>query len=114
MLASSNSSQPWRGALLTGSFTTEYFAGETLYDVLRRRAPQYLRPRPTPGATINGHSDPLAIYIDGNFAGPAEDVLPLIPAYTVFSVDRISATEAAIKFGPKHANGALLVHLVRN
>lgn len=113
MLASSNSAHPWRGSLHTGSFTTEYFSGESLYDVLRLRVPQYLRPRPTPGTEFSGQSDPLAIYIDGNFAGSAVDVLPLIPAYTVFSVDRISATEAAIKFGPKHSNGALLVHLVR-
>jgi len=111
MLASSSNSNLTRGVLLTGSFTTEYFGGETLYDVLRRRAPQYLRPRPTPGAELTGQNDPLAIYIDGNFAGSA-DVLQLIPAYTVFSVDRLSATEAAMKFGPKHSNGALLVHLV--
>jgi hypothetical protein len=111
MLASTSNSNVTRGVLLTGSFTTEYFGGETLYDVLRRRAPQYLRPRPTPGAELTGQNDPLAIYIDGNFAGSA-DVLQLIPAYTVFSVDRISASEAAMKFGPKHSNGALLVHLV--
>jgi hypothetical protein len=109
MLASSSSDRSTRGVLYTGSFTTEYFGGETLYDVLRRRAPQYLHPRPTPGAELTGRSDPLAIYIDGNFAGSA-DVLQLIPAYTVFSVDRISSSEAAIKFGPKHSNGALLVH----
>jgi hypothetical protein len=113
MLASSSSARPWRGVLYTGSFQTEYFSGETLFDVLRRRAPQYLRPRPTPGAELTGQSDPLAIYIDGNFAGSA-DVLQLIPAYTVFSVDRLSATEATMKFGPKHSNGALVVHLVRN
>ena len=113
MLASSNSSQPWRGVLYTGSFQTEYFSGETLYDVLRRRAPQYLRPRPTPGAELTGRSESLSIYIDGNFAG-SPDVLQLIPAYTVFSVDRLSATEAAMKFGPQHSNGALLVHLVKN
>ena len=111
MFASSSSDRSTRGVIYTGSFTTEYFGGETLYDVLRRRAPQYLHPRPTPGAELTGRSDPLAIYIDGNFAGSA-DVLQLIPAYTVFSVDRISASEAAIKFGPKHSNGALLVHLV--
>ena len=113
MLGSSSSSHPWRGVIYTGSFQTEYFSGETLYDVLRRRAPQYLRPRPTPGGEITGHNDPLAIYIDGNFAGSA-DVLQLIPAYTVFSVDRLSGTEAAMKFGPQRSNGALVVHLVRD
>jgi hypothetical protein len=112
MLASSSSASPSRGVLYTGSLQTEYFSGETLYDVLRRRAPQYLRPRPTPGAELTGRSDPLAIYIDNNFAGSA-DVLQLIPAYTVFSVDRLSATEAAMKFGPSHSSGALVVHLVR-
>ena len=111
--ASSSPTRPGRGVRLTGSFTTEYFSGETLFDVLRLRAPLYLRPRPIPGQEFTaGGSDPFAVYIDNNFAG-GPDVLELIPAYTVFSVERISATEAAMKFGPKHSNGAILVRLVR-
>jgi len=111
--ASSSTSRPGRGVILTGSFSTEYFSGETLFDVLRLRAPLYLRPRPIPGQEfIGGGGDPVAVYIDNNFAGGYEP-LQSIPAYAVFSVDRISATEAAMKFGPRHSNGAILVRLVR-
>jgi hypothetical protein len=107
----SSDSRPTRGVLYTGSLTTEYFSGETLFDVLRRRAPQYLRSRPSPGAELTGRADPIDVYIDGNFSGSL-DVLQLIPAYMVMSVDRMSPTEAAIKLGPRHSGGALMVRLV--
>ncbi len=108
----SSGARPTHGHLLTGSFATEYFSGETLYDVLRRRAPLYLRPRPMVGAELTGRNEPIAVYIDGNFAGSLE-VLQSLPAYVVFAVDRMSASEATIKFGPKHDSGALIVTLVR-
>ena len=108
----SSDARPSHGHLRTGTFATEYYSGETLYDVLRRRAPLYLRPRPTPGAEINGRNDPIAVYIDGNFAGSIE-ALQSIPAYVVVSVDRMSAAEATLKFGPRHDSGALIVTLVR-
>ena len=96
---------------MTGSFKTEYFGGESLYDVLRRRASLYLNARPNPSALLSNHQDPIAVYIDGSYSG-ALDVLQLIPAHEVFSVKRISAADAAIRFGPKHNSGALLVTLV--
>ena len=102
-----------RGTFRTGTFTTDYFAGETLFDALRRRAPLYLRPRPNPTGELTGRNDPLAVYINGSFSGSI-DVLQLIPAFEVFSVDRINASEAAVKFGPKHSSGALVVTLVRH
>ena len=102
-----------RGHFLTGSFSTEYFGGETLYDVLRRRAPLYLRPRPNPSMELTGRADPMAVYLDGNFSGSVE-VLQSIPAHEVFSVTKMSAVEAATRFGPKHNSGALLVRLVRH
>jgi hypothetical protein len=101
------------GHFVTGSFTTEYFGGETLYDALRRRAPLYLRPRANPAGGLTTPADPVAVYIDGSFSGSL-DVLQLIPAYEVVSVDRLSAVEAAIRYGPKHSGGALLVKLVRH
>jgi len=106
------SSTPLRGHMLTGSFTTEYYAGETLHDVLRRRLPLYLRPRTASGADIPGRGDPVAVYINGSFSGSL-DVLSLIPASEVFSVQRMSGSEALIRFGPKHNSGALLVTLIR-
>jgi hypothetical protein len=99
------------GHILTGSFLTPYYSGETIYDVLRRRAPLYLRSRPTAASQLNGHDDPLAVYINGAFSGSVE-VLQSIQAYDVLSVSRMSAGEAAIRFGPKHSSGALLVTLV--
>ena len=111
--AASEAAASGRGTLLTGTFTTEYFTGETLFDVLRRRAPLYLRPRPNPSAEMLSRMDPIAVYINGSFSGSLE-VLQSIPAYEVFAVDRISAADAAIKFGPKHTSGALLVTLVRH
>jgi len=99
-----------RGQILTGSFMTEYFAGESLYDVLRVRAPLYLRVRPNPSAELTNRADPLAVYVDGLFSG-STDVLQLIPAHDVYSVKRLSAADAAIRFGPKHNSGALLVTL---
>jgi hypothetical protein len=112
-LGSASSNSAVRGHILTGSFTSEYYGGETLYDVLRRRAPLYLRPRGLPSAEIAGRADPIAVYINGSFSGSL-DVLSTIPAYTVFSVDRISATDATVRYGAKHNSGALLVWLVRN
>ena len=102
-----------RGSFTTGSFTTEYFGGETLYDVLRRRAPLYLRPRGNPSGEAMGRTDPVAVYIDGSYSGSV-DVLQLIPAYEVVAVDRISAVDASIRYGPKHSGGALLVKLIRH
>lgn len=111
--ASSTGSAAGRGHLLTGTFLTEYFTGETLYDVLRRRAPIYLRARPNPSAELGGRgADPIAVYIDGSFSGSI-DVLSLIPASEVFSVQRISETDATVRFGPRHSSGALLVRMVR-
>ena len=101
------------GQLLTGSFLTPYFSGETLYDVLRRRVPLYLRTRPNPASELTGRDDPIAVYINGSFSGSLE-VLQSIQAYDVFSVNRMSPSEAAIRFGPKHTGGALLVTLVRH
>jgi hypothetical protein len=112
-LATSGATTSSRGHILTGSFSTEYFGGETLFDVLRRRAPLYLRSRPSPSAELTGRADPIAVYIDGSFSGSL-DVLQLIPAYEVFSVQRITAVEAATRYGPKHGGGALLVTLVRH
>ena len=113
LVSAANDASSGRGSFLTGSFTTEYFGGETLYDVLRRRAPLYLRPRANPSGEIFGRNDPIAVYINGNFSGSL-DVLQLIPAHEVFSVDRIGAAEAAIKYGPRNTSGALLVTLVRH
>ena len=113
MFASSSSGGLTRGVLLTGTHTTEYFGGESLYDVLRLRAPLYLKPRPDIGIERSMRSDPLAVYIDGTFAGTWE-VLQLVPAYTVHSVDRLSATEAALRFGSnKNSSGAVVVTTVR-
>ena len=102
-----------RGTLITGSLPTEYYGGETLYDVLRRRAPLYLHSRPNPSAEMISRTDPLAVYVNGAFSGSIE-VLQSLPAYEVFSVERLSPAEAAIRYGPKHSGGALLVRLVRH
>jgi hypothetical protein len=102
-----------RGHILTGSFSTEYFGGETLYDVLRRRAPIYLRARPNPATELTGRADPISVFLDGNFVGSLE-VLQSIPAYEVVSVTRITEVEAVTRFGAKHNSGALLVSLVRH
>jgi hypothetical protein len=101
-----------RGTMITGSFITEYFNGETLHDVLRRRAPLYLRARPNPSADLTGRADPIAVYINRSFSGSLE-VLQSIPASEVFSVERISAVDAVSRYGSKHNSGALLVTLVR-
>ena len=112
-LATSGEAGSGRGQLLTGNFTVEYFSGETLLDVLRRRAPLYLRPRPNPSMDATGRADPVAVYINGNFSGNL-DVLSLIPARDVHSVNRMAASEATIRFGQRHGSGALLITLVRN
>jgi hypothetical protein len=111
--ASSSSNGLTRGVLLTGTHATEYFGGESLYDVLRLRAPLYLKPRPALGIEKGINNDPLAVYVDGTFAGTWE-VLQLLPAYTVYSVDRLSATEAALRFGShKNSSGAVVVTMAR-
>jgi len=111
--ASSASGAPTRGVLRTGAHATEYFGGESLYDVLRLREPMYLKPRPALGIEQSIKSDPLAVYIDGSFAGTWE-VLQLLPAYTIVSVDRLSATEASLRYGSRNnSSGALVVTTVR-
>ena len=111
--ASSSDARPTRGVILTGSHTTEYFGGETVYDVLRLRAPIYLKPRPALSIERSIKNDPLAVYIDGSFAGTWE-VLQLLPAYAVFSVDRLSATEASLRFGSRNnSSGAVVVTMAR-
>ena len=109
-LAAPSANSLTRGTLLTGNLPTEYYSGETLADVLRRRAPIYLRPRGGESGAFTGRADPIAVYINGNFAGPL-DVLASIPAYDVHSVQRVSATESMMRFGPKHNNGVLMVTL---
>ena len=112
-LASSSDGRPTRGVIRTGSYATEYFGGESLYDVLRLRAPIYLKPRPALSIERSVKNDPLAVYIDGSFAGTWE-VLQLLPAYTVFSVDRLSATEASLRFGSRNnSSGAVVVTMIR-
>jgi hypothetical protein len=109
---SSSSAGSTRGVLLTGSQPTEYFGGESLYDVLRLRAPMYLKPRPALSLEKSVNNDPLAVYIDGSFAGTWE-VLQLLPAYTIFRVERLSATEASLKYGSRNnSSGALVVTTV--
>jgi hypothetical protein len=65
-----------------------------------------------PSAELPGRADPIAVYIDGSYSGGI-DVLSAIPASTVFSVDRISAVDATIRYGGRHNSGALLVRLIR-
>ena len=113
LATSSTGTASSRGHIQTGSFSTEYFSGETLYDVLRRRAPIYLRARPNPVTELTGRADPIAVYLDGNFTGSLE-VLQSIPAHEVVSVTRISDVEAVTRFGTRHNSGALLVTLVRH
>ena len=103
---------PARGRVLTGSFSTEYFAGESIHDMLRRRLPLYLRPRGATGPDLDGRNPPISVFIDGSYAGSLE-VLGLIPASHVFSVQRMPGAEAAIKFGPRHNAGALVITMVR-
>jgi hypothetical protein len=91
---------------------SEYYGGETLMDVLRRRTPMYLRPRGIPSAELTGRADPIAVYINGSFSGGL-DVLSSIPANTVFSVERVSGVDATIRYGAKHNSGALVVKLVQ-
>jgi len=110
--ASSSTAGATRGVVLTGSQPTEYFGGESLYDVLRLRAPMYLKPRPTLSLEKSVNNDPLAVYIDGSFAGTWE-VLQLLPAYTIFRVERLSATEASLRYGSRNnSSGALVVTTV--
>jgi hypothetical protein len=109
----SASGAPTRGVIRAGSHTTEFFGGESLFDVLRLREPIFLKPRPALGIERSLNNDPLAVYIDGSFAGTWE-VLQLLPAYTVSSVDRLSATEASLRFGSRNnSSGAIVVTMVR-
>ena len=81
--------------------------------MLRLREPIYLKPRADLSIERSIKNDPLAVYIDGSFAGTWE-VLQLLPAYTVASVDRLSATEASLKFGSRNnSSGAIVVTMVR-
>ena len=110
---SSSDNRTTHGVILTGTYATEYFGGESLYDVLRLRAPIYLKPRPALSIERSTTNDPLAVYIDGSFAGTWE-VLQMLPAYTVFSVDRLSATEASLRFGSRNnSSGAVVVTMAR-
>ena len=111
-LDASSAAIPSRGHLITGSVKTEYFPGENLYDVLRVRMPLYLRPRGVNTPNFSGREEPVSVFINGTYAGSLE-TLSLIPASHVYSVQRMSGSEAAIKFGQRHSGGAVLVQLHR-
>jgi hypothetical protein len=86
-------------------------SGETLFETLSRRSPMILKPRP--GTTVFGPEAPLAVYIDGLYSGEV-DVLALLFSRDVLTVQRLSPSESAIRFGSRHPSGVLVVTTTRS
>lgn len=89
-----------------------HYAGESLYDVLARDRPLYLRPR-TPRLTeLAPGQDLIGVVINGHYSGGLE-ALRTVSADVVYSVRRLSASEAAVRYGRHLVEGALEVTLSR-
>ncbi|MFN8579987.1 MAG: hypothetical protein U0163_03290 [Gemmatimonadaceae bacterium] len=87
-------------------------AGESLYDVLARDCPLYLRPRTPRISELAAGQDLIGVVINGHYSGGL-DALQTVSADYVYSVRRLSASEATIRYGRHFVEGALEVTLRR-
>ncbi|MFN8574196.1 MAG: hypothetical protein U0132_19255 [Gemmatimonadaceae bacterium] len=89
-----------------------HYAGESLYDVLARDRPLYLRPRTPRMTDLAPGQDLIGVVINGHYSGGLE-ALQGVSADVVYSVRRLSASEAVIRYGRHFVEGALEVTLSR-
>lgn len=75
-----------------------------LYDFVKVNRPQWLRTRATAGMAAS----PVAVYLDGQKVGGPEQ-LRLVSSEVTASLRYIDGQEATTRYGPGHANGAILV-----
>lgn len=80
----------------------------TVYDVIRKLQPSWLRQR-SRGA---GTPDPVRVYVDGVNRGGV-DQLRLLDAVTVAEMRYLSSADATMRFGTGHTSGAILVFSMR-
>ena len=107
--ASGQSGQTERRARDMSVLTTEDLQGQTgitLYDLIQRSRPNWLRVRGTTSLTLR--PDEIAVYRDGQRVGGPSTLRD----FTVESVEKVvylSGPEASSRFGLDHQNGAILV-----
>ena len=76
---------------------------QTAFEAIQQLRPQYLL-----GARVRGAVDGPVVYVDGIRVGGIE-ALNNIVASTIGEIRRLDLTEATIRFGSGHADGAILV-----
>jgi hypothetical protein len=73
---------------------------ESVYDVIQRLRPEYLRQRPQGGSSI------LAVFAQGQKMGDVSE-LKRIPASSVTLIQHYSIEQAKNKFGMQYSGGAI-------
>jgi hypothetical protein len=99
----------WSTVIIADAPETTH-GGESLYDLLRRTAPAYLRSRVGQSDSTPQFDPSIGVYVDGFFAGGIE-ALQTIAAVNVLSIRRITAAEMGSSYTRKHASGVLEVKL---
>lgn len=79
----------------------------TAYDAVRLLRPSFLRGRGARSMNAAGGSGPV-LYVDGIYRGDARE-MEQIPAATVLEIRYLDSTDATMRFGTGHTDGAILV-----
>jgi ABC-type phosphate transport system substrate-binding protein len=73
---------------------------ETVFDVIQRLRPEYLRQRPQGGATV------LSVFASGQLVGDVAE-LKRIPATSIMRIQHYSIEQAKNKFGMQYSGGGI-------
>lgn len=87
-------------------------AGESLYDVVTRVRPNYLRARSPLIIPLALGEDLIGVFVNGLFAGGLE-ALRDIDADYVYSIRKLPASEAVNRHGRRFREGVIEVALIR-
>lgn len=88
---------------LIGAEEIAQSAGTTAFDLITARRPEFLN-----GLRTRGTAAPVVVFIDGVWIGGVE-VLRTLPLSDIAEVRHLGATDAAMRFGERHAAGAILI-----
>lgn len=79
----------------------------TAYDAVRLLRPSFLRGRGARSMNAGGGSGPV-LYVDGVYRGDPRE-MEQIPAANVLEIRYLDSTDATMRFGTGHTDGAILV-----
>lgn len=96
-----------RDVLFEAEIQSSNIPGSTVYDVIQRARPEYLRSR-GPNSFRNASPPTAVVYLDGMKYGELEQ-LKSLRADNVFQIQYLSAPNATTRFGTGHTGGAILI-----